>query len=82
MMGLVAMHWATVFCLMEIHVYVSSILASRITSASEGYYQIPLACRQGFFPVIHLVNQWWKLPRVFLMRRFTTHVSEPKRRMA
>ena len=75
-------YWETVLWQRVVHSSTRlSIVASK--SSMRGWYMhLTSGCHWGFFPVKLWATQLWNPPSVQTMWGVTTHVSEPKRRMA
>ena len=58
----------------------SSSHASSIALSRGGYFQILSTSLQEFMHIIWWSIRWWNPPRLFLMHRFMTHISNPNRR--
>ena len=65
---LVAMYRATVFCLLEMYISISSKPTSLIASSNGRYFHIPSSRRRCCFSIIHYATRWWNPPRVLQMR--------------
>ena len=76
------MYWVEVLRLLVMHTSIPYNPAYLISSLIWGYYQIMSECLQCCLLVIWRTTLWWNLPSARTVRGDTTHISDPKRRMA